>query len=469
MNWLFYLILIAVLIIIGFSYTLYSKPKKNVLLETTLKDEYLENKNVKNIVHSYRKNLLYSIIILSLLGLTILISDYDSIQLIIFFSLMVLAFVLIHGTLILHIKKMQELKQKNQWYTQENNDTILRVDTKLSIERQKGILSFYWLLLPLGLQLGGTLGLLFLNPESSLVFINFLLLAVSVLTSFLYFTVYKLPVTVYSKEEKINQFINRNKKRTWSLLIILIQWFIAILAIAFIGIYMGLGFGSSFAFSSGLFIILMIVLMFAFPASVIILMLRSNKREELALHQGEKYLYDGADYYWRYGFYCNPDDPKFWVPNRIGTNIDMNLGHRSTKLIGIITGIAVFALLIGVTIPLFKADFSNNAFEFQVSKDHIVLRAPFAKDKNIPFSDVEEVTLLEETPRAMRIKGAGTANYATGVFRLTDTGEDANFYLFLSSDKSVRIKTAEGLYFASNKTAAETTETYRQIQENFQP
>lgn len=469
MNWIFYIILILILIIIGFSYTLYGKPRKNVLLETTLNDDYFENKEVKKIVHSYRKSLLRNIIILSLLGLSILFFDYDSIQLIIFFSLMLLAFVLIHGTLVSHIGKMQRLKQENNWFTQKDNDAIVRVDTRLSIERHKGILSFYWLLLPLGLQLIGALGLLILNPASSLLLVTFLLLGVSVLTSGLYFIIYKLPATVYSKEKTVNQFINQNKKRTWSLLILLVQWFIALLSILFIGSYLSLSLGKTFAVSSGLLLAVLLTLSFAFPAVIIILLLRSNKWEELALHQGEKYLYDGADYYWRYGFYCNPEDPKLWVPNRLGTNIDMNLGHLSTKLIGLFTAIAILALLIGVTIPLFRADFSNKAFEFRTTNDYIALRAPFARNKKIYFSEVEEVSLLEEAPDAMRIKGAGTANYATGVFRLTETGEDANFYLFLSSDKIVRIKTSDGLYFASNKTSVETKKTYEKIKENWQP
>jgi uncharacterized membrane protein len=39
------------------------------------------------------------------------------------------------------------------------------------------------------------------------------------------------------------------------------------------------------------------------------------------------------DRHWRYGFYCNPDDPALWVEKRYGTGPTPNMAHRQSKAV----------------------------------------------------------------------------------------------------------------------------------------
>lgn len=86
--------------ILAFTYRLYAKSNKNVILETTLPDQYIENPKVISLTAKYKKQLNQLCLALILLGLPLIFIRYDSIAILYFLFLMAIAFAGVHYLLI---------------------------------------------------------------------------------------------------------------------------------------------------------------------------------------------------------------------------------------------------------------------------------------------------------------------------------------------------------------------------------
>lgn len=452
---------IFILLVLLYTLFLYAKPHKNVVLENTLTDEQLNNPELLTIIKNYKKQITLNMLALAIFSCLMLAIHYDSIQLLLLCFILVMSFCLNQFTLIEYIKKVRQLKES--WGTIEETVTHhMPVDTKLSSNRQLGIIPIKWLILPCIIQVIISFILMITSFSGPLLFLIGTFFVCMLLMVYSYKILYSFSGNVYSQNTQLNQAIQQKSKHTWSVVSIASQWFLT----GTLGMLGILYYDSRLA--TTVWSVGFILICLAFCFFVIYYLVRSQKEQDALLNQGPKYLSDNVDYFWRYGFYYNPNDPKLWIPNRIGTQISINVGRKAGKIVYGITALLVVGLIIGTSIPMARADFSNTAFVADTSETSVTLDAPFAKEKEVPWEEITEIKLLNQLPKAVRLNGAEGMNYATGYFKLTSNGKEAIFYVRLTSDKYILIETEKQSYFLSKRTTEETETLYKKLLKEWQ-
>ncbi|MDN5952178.1 MAG: hypothetical protein L0H66_08015, partial [Loigolactobacillus coryniformis] len=64
------------------------------------------------------------------------------------------------------------------------------------------------------------------------------------------------------------------------------------------------------------------------------------------------------------------------VPDRVGTNISLNLGRPAGKIIGGVTLVLVLGLLFGVVGNLLALDFGGGGIRASATTEQVTLKAP---------------------------------------------------------------------------------------------
>lgn len=138
MNFFLYLLLVGVNFLMALSRRIPANPHKNVILETTLPKDKLQDEQVLAVSRTYKKRLLQGAFIFTILALPILIIPYDSLTLI-YFIVNVFSFIgAFYYLEILSIRKMTAVKVKNNWVLPVRP---ILVDTKLVANKNRKLIS----------------------------------------------------------------------------------------------------------------------------------------------------------------------------------------------------------------------------------------------------------------------------------------------------------------------------------------
>src|SRR3712207_503728 len=141
---------------------------------------------------------------------------------------------------------------------------------------------------------------------------------------------------VYCDDTDVNYRVNRVDKWYWSLGM-LVGSFGCLLANIYLLLDLMI---HDWVYYVSIFIYIFILLV-STMVSMYILFMISDKREDL-LRGAKNIEYVDDDYYWRKGYYFNPDSKKLMVQNRISsTNFSFNMAKRSAKLINFFTAIQI--------------------------------------------------------------------------------------------------------------------------------
>lgn len=133
------------------------------------------------------------------------------------------------------------------------------------------------------------------------------------------------------------------------------------------------------------------------PAAIILIMFFwLRKEKEQILSQDSTPFYIDDDYYWRKGWYNNPNDKRYFVQDRVNSmNYSLNYGHPSAKYItgGMLVGTGL--LLLWMCILCIRIDFTpirltENAAQYSITSGY--------KTATFALADVESVTLLDNLP-----------------------------------------------------------------------
>lgn len=453
MKIVFIILLFFVYFIQAFTLSLAGKPNKQVILENTIEKEYLQQPEILSLSQKYRHTMFGISGIFSVLTLGITFLNYDSLIMSAFWFFLLTSTLTMFLTEIKYIRKMRDLLAKNSW-----GMTIqpVLVDTKLVMQKNKKIVSAWWFLPPTLFWLLGSSFVLYFPPiEGGLILflVSGLTLAFSIGG---WYFVSKLPVRPMTNNRESNQKANDLTKHHWSFMMITIGWFI--LPILFIPTMSLLQSVLLETILTGIiFVLLTGYLIFTFWY---LYSLRIKQDELLKTATG--YRYYGDDEYWRFGFYINPNDTRFFIPDRIGLNMGINLGRPIGKILAGLTAILLFGVLLATLIPFYLYDFSDNAFQLNQTETTVTISAPFTRTVTIDLENIREVTLVDElSANRQRNFGTATDNYATGHF--TVEGRPANLYVDYHSQPILFIRTKERDYYYTNKNSAKTIATYEEL------
>lgn len=455
MNFFLYLLLVGVNFLMALSGRIPAKPHKNVILETTLPKDKLQDKQVLAISTIYKKRLLQGAFIFTILALPILVIPYDSLTLI-YFLVMVFSFIgAFYYLEILYIRKMTEVKVKNNWVLPVRP---VLVDTKLVANKNRKLISIWWFLPSLLIVLlGSVYSFTTLGATSGTWLLCLISLLVMGLFWLFYYFIARFPVKSVTSDEAINQKVNDSMRHHWSVLMALSAFVLS--PIAFIStIAIILSYEQMLILSIGFALLILVFVLFTFYY-----LFSARKKQDQLIAQATEYRYSDEDQYWKYGIYNNPNDKRILVPDRVGMNISTNLGRLGGKIVTGVMGVIILAALVAVSIPMLISDFTANPFQLSTSHIGIHLSAPLTQSKEIEWADVESVELIDTLPKdKIRIYGTATEKYLTGEFRV----DNQPAYLLVLTDKKpiLEIRTKDKLYYYTNKESNLTKKYYQDIQ-----
>ena len=199
------------------------------------------------------------------------------------------------------------------------------------------------------------------------------------------------------------------------------------------------------------------ILLVSTMVSMYILFMISDKREDL-LRGAKNIEYVDDDYYWRKGYYFNPDSKKLMVQNRISsTNFSFNMAKRSAKLINFFTAI----LVVGVAIVLLYVTVGGEDIDVVMNKDSVKISSNIYH-VDINKKDIREIGLVDDTLDKSFIKNNGISVDEIDIGHYTGKKE-GRVLLFINSEKRplLRIKTKDKLIYISGDDDFEVENLYK--------
>lgn len=160
---------------------------------------------------------------------------------------------------------------------------------------------------------------------------------------------------------------------------------------------------------------------------------------------------------WLFGlFYYNPDNAHFFVNERVGIGMSMNLAKPAAKwLMGLCVLLILALPLLGVWLMI--EEFSP--IELRMESGTVVSSQAFTAYR-VDADDVESAALLDELPAASRIAGTGLETLLKGAFSVEGYG-GATLCLNPQDPPFVVLKTADRTYLFGGDAAEEIYETLR--------
>lgn len=454
MNYIFSAILIFTNFTLATTAGLAGKPHQQVILENTLPKEYLNHPLVMAVAKRYRTSLFKIATVFSILSLSFLFITYDSIVLLLFWLIIIGQIVSSFLCEIHFIREMKQLIVENGW---EPAIEPKRVDTTLVLNKNKKMVPIYWLYLsylptfPLSWYTFKATDL----KTATILFASSTLLFVLMLINYSY--VARIPAKNLTNNPEINLAYNDLPKRHWSLLTIVINW--AMLPLLFMPIFMM----ESTGILSYLLIALYSGLVIFFVIFTALYLYRLRKKQDALLMSTSEFRYTGEDEYWTYSVYINPDDPKLFIPDRVGMNMGINLGKPLGKAIAAGTALFLVIVFIATTVPTFIYDFTKEPFKLDMTTEAVSLSAPFIAGATIPVEDIEDVELVNAIPKPFtKTFGMATSNQAIGHFRT----KSRSAYLLVKYNEGpiLKIKTKDVDYYYTNQSPDKTKKLYQELQ-----
>lgn len=447
-------ILIACNVIMAFVSSLSAKPHNYVILENTFPADKIDDPTVINFSKKFRKRQFQLAFILTLLDLTLLIPMKDSSFMLLFFLLLYLTIGMNYLLTLRYIRKGHQLIIENNWQLPTQP---IQIDTRLILEKNRKLVSPWWFLVSLCL-------IFFLsivlykqkNPDMAwiLLITNGLIWFVMVFT---WRVIRRLPVRPLTNDPKINQQYNDLTKFYWSTFSVFMSGLISLI------VYIPL---LTMTISTRFFTILTAIeflLILLFCGASIWWLIRLRKKQDQLLTTSTTFRYFGDDYYWRYGMYCNPDDPRLMVPDRIGMNISINLGKIVGKIFLSLIPLVLIGAMAVAFIPLYVLDHHPDPLSYEIKSEAVILDGPLVKAQRIPFARIQKVTLIDHMPnRQIRTNGLATNDYAIGHFQIA--GKPSVLFVDHQSKPILTIVTKDRTYYYTNKHSTETKHLYQELQ-----
>ncbi|OJG70845.1 hypothetical protein RV12_GL001648 [Enterococcus quebecensis] len=439
----------------AFSGRIPANPHKNVVLETTLPKDKLQDKQVLKVSKTYKKRLLQWAFAFIIIALPILAIPYDSLTLIYFLAILSGFIGTFYYLEIVYIRKMTAVKVQNNWLLPTSP---ILVDTKLVANKNRKLISIWWFLPSILLTLSGCvysfniLGL----ANGTWVFCLISILTTGMFLLFYYY-IARFPVKPLTRDNTINQKVNDQMRHHWSVLM------------AVSGLVMSpLAFIPAFSVTIPYEKMMMLSIVYAILILVFVIftfyyLFTARKKQDQLISMAKEYRYSDEDQYWKYAIYINPNDKRILIPDRVGMNISINLGQLGGKIVMGIVGVLVLISLIAASVPLLIGDFSANPFQLSTSNSGISLSAPLAQNRKIDWTEIESVELLDKLPKdRVRVYGTATENYLTGEFQVNN--EPAYLLVFENKKPILEIRTKDKIYYYTNKDSGLTKKYYQDIQ-----
>lgn len=360
-----------------------------------------------------------------------------------------------------YVGKMYRLKMERGWTIGKTHFTIL-VDTVLSGDKDQQLPAWQWGLLPVILE-AVALGIYLVNPgvfvKEGLGRWGISILEVLVFTALLLIMrqlFIKKRNKVYSESSEENLKLNRFEKRGFSILAY------GVSAAASLGLLGGILAGLAGFWNLGL-ILTNGVGGLSLAAAILGFYLLQRNMNRLVSEVPRQILVD-EDYYWRKGYYCNPNDPAYLVTKRTGVGMEMNMAHKGPAIIvtAFTAAVLIFVFWLAA-VPVIRLQGTDFTME---EKNGVVEILSPSYPSSFSLDQVEKWKMVETgSLKGRRTNGLGTGSYSIGHFSSDQMGKGM-WYIHRKSPETLLIYLKDGTHIAINQKTEEGTETLlRQLEE----
>lgn len=441
--------LVLVIVILTFSVSMYvtfltaAAPKNNIILNVTLPREVQKDSRVLEITGKFKKVILLESLFLLAISSGIFLISQPSLILLLLCVWIVLTIFAGSRILSIYSKRLADLKVQNQWFVGKTH--TITIDMEVSRVKEKMPVSQLWFLVPLAIAI--TLLIIGLITQELTIFPGLSALATTLLMFFAYGISSRERALAYTDDTEINLACHKVSIRMWTQCWVILAT-INSLAMAVISIFLGKP-------STGILSASITLLIFSLTL-IIVTHKRVQDTRNLLLERAESAIYVDDDYYWRGGFYNNPNDARTMVEKRFGIGYTINIATAKGKF-------AYYGLLIGLPallLPLFLMLFSFDTakFDMTITNDHVFIHAPMYK-YDFPLDDVKSISTTDLLPQGSRTNGAATSRYFLGNFNLNQYGR-SKMYTYRNQPPYIVLELPDLYVFFNADTPEKTREIY---------
>lgn len=373
------------------------------------------------------------------------------------------------------------VKQKNGWLT--GNAHVVRIDTALSSLKDKGAVSFGWMVPAYLLGLAGCFmawqknagayelsgaavmsgGAALLPWSVTVSFIGTELLFLAV-----YMAVRKAKPQVICGETAFNQKMDRIVRREWTRCMVLHSYGMALLTVYMGWIAQRNGAASDDPAPGNFSALGLIVLVGIVGSAYTIYLSQHNVKKGkdqilTALAESGAEAYGDDDEYWLNGYPAGMC-PVGLSEKRIGigwtTNASLK-GGTADKMVLVLSA----AFVLGICLFLMPFDFAQVKLEIGDGRCRV---SAASMGYGFDLEDVEQVTLLEKRPFMSKKNGYDSNRFFLGDFRVQGYGT-CKVFVSLKNDLVIRVDTKDKVVWFNSESAEETRAFYEELISNIAP
>lgn len=444
------LLIMVIMLISGLS--LASLNSNGKLLVVSLSRKDAPNEGVAKIVAEYKRNLFLGTGLAALASLAFLIPDLpDSLALFLVFAF---TFFAIGGsTVILEFSrtKLLALKREQGWVY--GSPQVIRVDTGVSRDKKSFSVPLPYLLPPFALSFV-PLGVLFLRPNLQLnlpIPAAFLGPVFLIIHLWVHHWIQSRHISIRTNEPARNAALVKLEQRELSRASLWLTWLTLIF-------WLVLSFQISlYPFEPMILAVAFISLIAADLFLVVQATGRIRLNQVLYYDPGKEMIVDD-DYFWHYGLYNNPSDPRVMVEKQsFGGGMTFNLGNPKGRLYNRLvlgtSGIFI-AVILGFMMSFDLAGFKVVDEGGLIRVDVPVFGTSISKD------EIENVSTIAQMPKSIRTNGLGGGNLSLGQFTAQGYGKSL-FYIHNGKGPYIVVKLKDKFLFINGRNETETEEILR--------
>ena len=445
------------------------KYKNGMVLGMHIDPDKLEDPDLLALVDRYKKKLnLFKLALVSGSIITLVMTWVDiSFFIIVYMTWLVFVIGYYQYLSVFCMRDMYRLKENKGWLTK--GSSLVKVDTSVSsmVDKIKihPLVHLPFMLVYTHLLIDTLIGgKIFISVTKGMLpsdyqdfrFACMIILAIGLVMSLFFLFIHIIygdrKNQVYCEDSKINYMANRLDKLYWSracligdVMVFLTNAYILYRLYKNVWLY-DIDFG---IYIGGLVISSIVVV---FVAKIV------NTKKDDILSQAKNIEYMDDDYYWRKGWYSNPNDKRLLVPSRLNSmNQEFNMAKKSAIVIN-----AVLILIILGTVLVCLVPIDKNVM-VREDKDYISIKSGMYETE-FKRSDIKGLDLVDnlEDDSYIRTNGISAGEINIGRFRGKKSGR-LDLYINSSKRPLVRIRLKDRQVFISGDKNKSPEKIYRII------
>lgn len=452
---IFLVTIYPVLLILYFVMSGVGEAKNGYSFGLRMKAEWMKEEAVQGIVQQYRRELRNMAITLAVIPLVTFFVPYMSVSFTIWMFWMLAVIMVPMIPYARAYNRMRKLKQEKGWKKQGRERNLTEIKNIGKVRRVTllpflppiiiSVAAAIWSLLQFrGSELEGLVGCVIIFALVTILFY-----AVAVWMD-------RQKIEVISDDSDVNLNYARARKNIWKNLWLMVAWVNTLFTIFLVAdLYVDTLMVGGILIGTIVYTIVTILLILWAWKKILNVDARYQVKRDIA---GE----EDDDDYWLWGmFYYNKKDKHVMVSQRVGIGTTMNLATPAGMGLTIF-GCAVLILVVPLScIWLILEEFTPTQLAV---KENVLVAEHLDVEYEIPVSDMESVTLIDETPSWSKVNGTGMDQLCKGTFHIRNVG-DCEVFLNPQNAVFLQIETADTIYYMSGPEDAITEAIYEELQE----